>query len=478
MTSWSCCDEELLQKSNECCDTDVTFKLNDLEMDPIWLAGKGRRQNQPHDKGVQFRTDGPGVHGWHVKFVLSEKVGYLAVMPASHAARNLTVNGEPVESRLFHLNKDTFVIGIVDLTFRFTYTDYARSKEFTSLRAQYWSRLRDRRLMESDTAALSLTPMPPKYALVIGRYVLAKEIGRGSAGKVYSATDDTGALYAVKVVERNKRTASSVAREVQVLNELADASRRADCPHILRLIEVIGDWQSSTRGLLFEDVHFVFETAASHTLDIVVQPNTDVPLRMRLQYLQHILLGLQFLHERDWVHRDIKEPNIGIYQGRAVLLDMGCVERLKPPSMSIAATPGSSGTVGYHAPETEMTDSRYDCGVDIWAAGIVAYALVYLQHPLNISRNPWRKGHEALRPSYNARYESMFERLRYENHGVPGVNDLLMQMLRSINRDGPWRLLGRWRMFWMLFQGELENNSLLFAFCLPAKRQYSSSLHG
>ncbi|KAL5371408.1 hypothetical protein DPSP01_014280 [Paraphaeosphaeria sporulosa] len=407
------------------------FKLANLEVDPVWYLGKGRWHHQPHDESVQFKMDSPGLRGWHIKFELSEKAGYLAVMPASRAARKVTVGGTPVEGRVFHLNKDAFDIGIADLSFRFAYTDYARSREFDTLRSQFWSRLRNRRLMDSDIAELGLTPMPPKHVLVVGRYVLAKEIGRGSAGKVYSATDDTGAVFAIKMVERNKRSASSVAKEVQVLNELAQEAERADCAHILRLIEVIGDWQSSTSDLLFKDIYFVFETVASHTAESVIQPNTGVPLRMRLRYLRDILLGLQFLHDRDWVHRDVKESNVGIYQGRAVLLDMGCVKRLEPPSMSIAATPGFNGTIGYHAPETEMTGSRYGCGVDVWAAGIVGYALVFLQHPLKISRNPWREGNEALRPSFNARYENMYDKLYYENYGARGVNDLLMQMLRS-----------------------------------------------
>jgi hypothetical protein len=58
--------------------------------------------------------------------------------PASPPARNITVGGMQVEfGSAYHFNQGVLDIGISVLSFRFTYTDYARSEEFSRLRSQF-----------------------------------------------------------------------------------------------------------------------------------------------------------------------------------------------------------------------------------------------------------------------------------------------------------------------------------------------------
>jgi serine/threonine protein kinase len=125
------------------------------------------------------------------------------------------------------------------------------------------------------------------------------------------------------------------------------------------------------------------------------------------------LLGLKFLHNNGWVHRDMKPPNIGVLPGsppRAVLLDVGQATFLEPDSM-LPSKPGYGGTVNYLAPEREM--SVYDHAVDVWPMGVMGFELTYGHHPFMFAANPWRPGekHEQMRPAFHQRYRQAIDML-------------------------------------------------------------------
>ena len=117
------------------------------------------------------------------------------------------------------------------------------------------------------------------------------------------------------------------------------------------------------------------------------------------------LLGLEFLHNNGWLHRDIKPCNIGILPSnppRAILLDIGQAIFLK--DKLLPSTPGYGGTVHYLAPEREM--SEYNHLVDVWSMAIIGFQLTYGYHPFMFAVNPWRPGetYERLRPDFQRKY--------------------------------------------------------------------------
>jgi serine/threonine protein kinase len=134
------------------------------------------------------------------------------------------------------------------------------------------------------------------------------------------------------------------------------------------------------------------------------------------------LLGVKFLHDRGWMHLDLKPSNIGVTgePRRCVLLDLGSSYLLEDES--VEAQPGCGGTVTYLAPEREL--GPYNHSVDIWAMGIVGYELTYGSHPFKFLINPWRKGqaHEKLRADFHTKYDAAMNRLANDYkqaHGSP-----------------------------------------------------------
>lgn len=95
-------------------------------------------------------------------------------------------------------------------------------------------------------------------------------------------------------------------------------------------------------------------------------------------YVMHELLSaLSHMHSHGFVHRDVKLENImWSSNGRVVLTDFGlCCRMLDAEEMKRRC-----GTPGYIAPEM-LGKKVYDAKVDIFAAGVVLYATLFLDMP-------------------------------------------------------------------------------------------------
>jgi len=84
-------------------------------------------------------------------------------------------------------------------------------------------------------------------------------------------------------------------------------------------------------------------------------------------------LGLEFLHENNILHRDIKSLNVLLKNGQAKLSDFG-LSRIKKESNS---TQGASvGTVQWMAPELFERKAKYTQKSDIYSLGMTSGRLL------------------------------------------------------------------------------------------------------
>ncbi|XP_006459452.1 hypothetical protein AGABI2DRAFT_66354, partial [Agaricus bisporus var. bisporus H97] len=104
----------------------------------------------------------------------------------------------------------------------------------------------------------------------------------------------------------------------------------------------------------------------------------NFPHRPRLPLVGDITAGLQYLHQSDIVHGDLKAKNILVSDdGRALIADFG-ISRIVV-STKLASTQVSSGTMRWMAPEL-LIDDEENCPTvtlksDIWSLGCVYYEI-------------------------------------------------------------------------------------------------------
>lgn len=134
-------------------------------------------------------------------------------------------------------------------------------------------------------------------------------------------------------------------------------------------------------------------------------------------------LGLQVLHRKNIVHRDIKINNILVRKGtsgepRFVIADFGCANMLA--SSDTVAT-NRFGTVGYISPEMYQR-LPHSCQTDVYSLGALMYALITCKLPF------FEDDHEAYK------FRLCTERLdleadKYTARLSPEAKDLLTGML-------------------------------------------------
>ena len=92
-----------------------------------------------------------------------------------------------------------------------------------------------------------------------------------------------------------------------------------------------------------------------------------------------LILGMEYLHSKNYVYRDLKPENILIFDnGYAKLTDFGLAKELQ--ENQLAKT--EAGTTIYYAPEIVMRKG-YDRMVDIWAIGVYAYEMSNYSPPFS-----------------------------------------------------------------------------------------------
>ena len=101
-------------------------------------------------------------------------------------------------------------------------------------------------------------------------------------------------------------------------------------------------------------------------------------------YMQQLLSAVRAIHAASVVHRDIKPENIVVGDGGRVLkiIDFGTSALQAGPSPCLST---HCGSVNYMAPEVldirSGKSKRYGREADLWAAGVIMYILLFLQHP-------------------------------------------------------------------------------------------------
>jgi len=173
-------------------------------------------------------------------------------------------------------------------------------------------------------------------------FFVMRVLGRGGFGLVTACKKGTsGKLYAMKVM--NKKRIKIKKAEQLTLNEqkcLADVNS----PFVVNLKYSL---QSET------DVFLILDLMTGGDLSYHLSQRGCFRKDECLYYGARIMLGLQALHDRGYVYRDLKPENCLLGEdGRVKLTDLGLATKVTP------SLHGAAGTRGYWAPEMLRRDEH------------------------------------------------------------------------------------------------------------------------
>jgi serine/threonine-protein kinase len=197
------------------------------------------------------------------------------------------------------------------------------------------------------------------------RFLVARPVSRSGMATIYQCRDalNGDALVAVKVphlrYEADPNYFSRFQRE-------EDIGRKLNHPFVLKFIHV----ENKSRPYLVTE--YLRGCTLAHLLDAM----RPLPENDAFRIAALICEGLEYLHARGVVHRDLKPGNIMICRDRTIrIMDFGIASSAESKKITLHGFTATLGTPEYMSPE-QVKNERCDERSDIYCLGAVLYEML------------------------------------------------------------------------------------------------------
>ena len=193
----------------------------------------------------------------------------------------------------------------------------------------------------------------------LGNYRLVQLLGQGGFAEVYLGEHVyLGTLAAIKVLRTELAS-----DEIEHFQKEARTIARLVHPHIVRVLEF---------GIQNTTPFLVVDYAPNGTLRKRHPRGTPLPLSTIAGYVRQIADALQYAHDQNVIHRDVKPENMLLGRRNEVLVsDFGIALVTSSHYHSTQGVQDIVGTVAYMAPE--QIQSQAVPASDQYALGVVVY---------------------------------------------------------------------------------------------------------
>ncbi|VDP78604.1 unnamed protein product [Echinostoma caproni] len=196
---------------------------------------------------------------------------------------------------------------------------------------------------------------------LVGRYKLIRTIGTGNFATVKLADHLlTGKAVAIKIIDKTDLSSSSrrkLSREVRLMKGL-------NHPNIVRLLEII-----DTEKIMY----MVLEYASGGELYEYLFKKGRMTEAVARQTFRQILSAVQYCHQKQIIHRDLKTENLLLDENFNIKLgDFGFANEFHD-GVKLNTFCGSPP---YAAPELFLGKEYDGPEVDVWSLGVILFKLV------------------------------------------------------------------------------------------------------
>lgn len=207
---------------------------------------------------------------------------------------------------------------------------------------------------------------PPLKFINFHKLTFVRMLGKGAFGKVYLVRYNNKS-YAMKIIPHSNLLNSHIA-QFYFKEEISN------------LHSINSPFVSRFKGYYY-DLHYCYILlsfssgvslhAAKSSLSIDINP-TNV-----IFYLINILIGLEAIHQKNIIHRDIKTENLVLNStGYLEIIDFGLSKKIKGFTSTIVGSPY------FMSPEV-IKGKGYGISADYWSSGITIYELLYGKTPFS-----------------------------------------------------------------------------------------------
>ena len=190
----------------------------------------------------------------------------------------------------------------------------------------------------------------------------SSHLGQGAFGVVFEGNNDKKNTIVAKRIDGNLHP--------RILTQ--DKFLQLDHPNVMKILDVVKKnnivWMMIQFCELGDLNNFYRMRQVSHEMNIEV--------------MQQIMMGIEYLHSQDIIHRDIKPGNILVGSESPLRLQLAAfdVSRCLDPEVETSLMTSNVGTLTFKAPEffqkTSPGKIEYHNNVNIYAAGLTFLAIL------------------------------------------------------------------------------------------------------